>query len=125
LTLCTISDVVHNNNILCFEFSALNAEHKDRRLGDSVGRFLRPARFQIWRRTIIQRLQATSNVSPISPENHMGESRQYTTQLGAGLGMIQETFDLLRLWEPGEAPSVPFFMWNPLLRGVPLREARS
>lgn len=34
----------------------------------------------------------------------MGESRQYTTQLGAGLGMIQETYDLLRLWEPGDMP---------------------
>jgi bacteriophage exclusion system BrxA-like protein len=34
----------------------------------------------------------------------MGESRQYTTQLGAGLGMIQETFDLLRLWQPGDTP---------------------
>ena len=26
----------------------------------------------------------------------------YTTQLGAGLGMIKETLDLLRIWEPGE-----------------------
>jgi hypothetical protein len=34
----------------------------------------------------------------------MGESRRYTTQLGAGLGMIQDTFDLLRLWEPGDTP---------------------
>ena len=34
----------------------------------------------------------------------MGESRQYTTQLGAGLGMVQETFDLLRLWQPGDTP---------------------
>jgi len=34
----------------------------------------------------------------------VGENRQYTTQLGAGLGMIQETLDLLRLWQPGEAP---------------------
>jgi hypothetical protein len=34
----------------------------------------------------------------------MGESRPYTTQLGAGLGMIQETFDLLRLWQPGDTP---------------------
>jgi len=25
----------------------------------------------------------------------------YTTQLGAGLGMISETIDLLRLWQPG------------------------
>src|SRR5271166_2828955 len=67
-------------------------------------RSLHLVRFQIWRRTIIQRLQATSNVSPISPENHMGESRQYTTQLGAGLGMVQETFDLLRLWQHGDTP---------------------
>ncbi len=29
----------------------------------------------------------------------------YTTQLQAGLGMISETIDLLRLWEPGMTPS--------------------
>lgn len=29
----------------------------------------------------------------------------YTTQLQAGLGMIHETLDLLRLWEPGLIPS--------------------
>lgn len=34
----------------------------------------------------------------------MGASRQYTTQLGAGLGMIQETVDLLRLWQTGDTP---------------------
>ena len=27
--------------------------------------------------------------------------RRYTTQLQAGLGMVNETVDLLRLWEPG------------------------
>jgi hypothetical protein len=69
-------------------------------------RFLRLVRSQISRRTIIPRLQATSNVSPILRLNQMGESRQYTTQLGAGLGMIQETFDLLRLWEPGDTQRV-------------------
>ena len=31
----------------------------------------------------------------------MHADRNYTTQLGAGLGMISETLDLLRLWEPG------------------------
>lgn len=31
--------------------------------------------------------------------------RKYTTQLQAGLGMIQETLDLLRLWEPGIIPA--------------------
>lgn len=30
---------------------------------------------------------------------------QYTTQLAAGLGMIPETLDLLRLWEPGMIPT--------------------
>jgi hypothetical protein len=29
----------------------------------------------------------------------------YTTQLAAGLGMIPETLDLLRLWEPGMIPA--------------------
>lgn len=32
-------------------------------------------------------------------------SRNYTTQLQAGLGMIQETLALLRLWEPGLKPA--------------------
>lgn len=27
--------------------------------------------------------------------------RAYTTQLGAGLGMVSETIELLRFWEPG------------------------
>ncbi|MBV8228027.1 MAG: DUF1819 family protein [Verrucomicrobia bacterium] len=34
----------------------------------------------------------------------MGKFKPYTTQLQAGLGMIQETFDLLRLWQPGDTP---------------------
>ena len=29
------------------------------------------------------------------------QQRKYTTQLQAGLGMVNETVDLLRLWEPG------------------------
>jgi hypothetical protein len=37
----------------------------------------------------------------------VGTDRHYTTQLQAGLGMIQETLDLLRIWEPGVRPS-PF-----------------
>lgn len=35
----------------------------------------------------------------------MADARQYTTQLQAGLGMINETIGLLRLWEPGETPA--------------------
>lgn len=35
----------------------------------------------------------------------MYEKRLYTTQLQAGLGMIQESLDLLQIWEPGENPS--------------------
>lgn len=31
----------------------------------------------------------------------VGTQRKYTTQLQAGLGMVHETVDLLRLWEPG------------------------
>ena len=31
--------------------------------------------------------------------------QEYTTQLQAGLGMIPETLDLLRLWEPGMPPA--------------------
>jgi hypothetical protein len=31
----------------------------------------------------------------------MGADKNYTSQLGAGLGMISETLALLRLWEPG------------------------
>jgi hypothetical protein len=31
--------------------------------------------------------------------------QEYTTQLQAGLGMIPETLDLLRLWEPGMLPA--------------------
>ena len=31
----------------------------------------------------------------------MSHTTPYTTQLGAGLGMVPETVDLLRLWEPG------------------------
>jgi hypothetical protein len=34
----------------------------------------------------------------------VGELKQYTTQLQAGLGMIDETLDLLRLWQPGDTP---------------------
>ncbi|MBM9538587.1 BrxA family protein [Desulfobulbus alkaliphilus] len=35
----------------------------------------------------------------------MQKQQRYTTQLQAGLGMIPETLDLLRLWEPGMLPS--------------------
>lgn len=35
----------------------------------------------------------------------MGGDRNYTTQLQAGLGMVPETMDLLRLWEPGLIPA--------------------
>jgi hypothetical protein len=35
----------------------------------------------------------------------MKEAKGYTTQLQAGLGMIHETMDLLRLWEPGDNAS--------------------
>ena len=34
----------------------------------------------------------------------MHAEKNYTSQLGAGLGMIPETMDLLRLWEPGLTP---------------------
>jgi hypothetical protein len=33
------------------------------------------------------------------------QAQRYTTQLQAGLGMIPETLDLLRLWEPGMLPT--------------------
>lgn len=35
----------------------------------------------------------------------MADAKQFTTQLQAGLGMINETMGLLRLWEPGETPA--------------------
>ena len=35
----------------------------------------------------------------------MAADRNYTTQFQAGLGMVQETIALLRLWEPGTSPS--------------------
>jgi hypothetical protein len=35
----------------------------------------------------------------------MTETKGYTTQLQAGLGMIHETIDLLRLWQPGDNAS--------------------
>jgi hypothetical protein len=35
----------------------------------------------------------------------MPDVRPFTTQLQAGLGMIQETVGLLRLWQPGETPA--------------------
>ena len=35
----------------------------------------------------------------------MADARPFTTQLQAGLGMINETMGLLRLWEPGETPA--------------------
>ena len=35
----------------------------------------------------------------------MAKARTYTTQLQAGLGMIHETLDLLRLWHPGDGPT--------------------
>ncbi len=35
----------------------------------------------------------------------MTANSSYTTQLQAGLGMIPETLDLLRLWEPGMIPA--------------------
>ena len=35
----------------------------------------------------------------------MQTKRNYTAQLSAGLGMIQETLDLLKLWEPGIIPA--------------------
>ena len=35
----------------------------------------------------------------------MNAEKRYTTQLQAGLGMVAETLDLLRLWEPGLIPA--------------------
>ena len=35
----------------------------------------------------------------------MEKDKLYTTQFQAGLGMIHETLDLLRLWEPGDNPA--------------------
>lgn len=35
----------------------------------------------------------------------MPPDRIYTTQLQAGLGMVSETLDLLRLWQPGDIPA--------------------
>jgi hypothetical protein len=35
----------------------------------------------------------------------MGAEKRYTSQLGAGLGMLSETLDLLRLWESGMSAS--------------------
>jgi hypothetical protein len=35
----------------------------------------------------------------------MAAERQYTTQLQAGLGMVQESLVLLDLWQPGDIPS--------------------
>ena len=35
----------------------------------------------------------------------MADARPFTTQLQAGLGMINETMGLLQLWEPGETPA--------------------
>jgi len=35
----------------------------------------------------------------------LAEKRNYTTQFQAGLGMISETIELLRLWEPGMLPA--------------------
>lgn len=35
----------------------------------------------------------------------MANDNSYTTQFQAGLGMIHETLDLLRIWEPGESPA--------------------
>ena len=35
----------------------------------------------------------------------MHAEKNYTTQLGAGLGMIPETMNLLRIWEPGLSPA--------------------
>ena len=34
----------------------------------------------------------------------MHAEKEYTSRLGAGLGMIHETMDLLRIWEPGMTP---------------------
>ena len=35
----------------------------------------------------------------------MAPNGTYTTQLQAGLGMVAETLELLRIWEPGMIPS--------------------
>ena len=35
----------------------------------------------------------------------MTAEKYYTTQLQAGLGMIPETLDIMRIWEPGTIPS--------------------
>ena len=35
----------------------------------------------------------------------MGVERKYNSQLGAGLGMISETIELLRLWQPDDGPA--------------------
>jgi hypothetical protein len=45
-------------------------------------------------------IQSERKNVPLSVELTVAESRPYTTQLGAGLGLVPETRTLLELWEP-------------------------
>src|SRR5205809_7791190 len=57
-----------------------------------------------WRHITILPFKTGFAVFPILRRRRMHAEKNYTSQLGAGLGMIPETMDLLRLWEPGLTP---------------------
>jgi Putative inner membrane protein (DUF1819) len=51
-------------------------------------------------------IQSERKNVPLPVELTVAESRPYTTQLGAGLGLVAETKTLLELWEPGMSPAI-------------------
>jgi hypothetical protein len=42
----------------------------------------------------------------------VGNTRRYTTQLQAGLGLVPETKTLLELWTPGKSAAQLFAPWR-------------
>src|SRR5207249_3038721 len=55
--------------------------------------------------TTIRHFPMAFSVSRTLQAISLDAARPYTTQLGAGLGMVHETLSLLRLWEPGDTPA--------------------
>ncbi len=49
---------------------------------------------------------------PLFHELMVGNTRRYTTQLQAGLGLVPETKTLLELWTPGKSAAQLFAPWR-------------
>src|SRR5713101_10084190 len=70
----------------------------------SSARFLLRPPSTNWLPTITLPFKTGFVAFPTLCRKTMHAEKNYTSRLGAGLGMIHETMDLLRVWQPGITP---------------------